>query len=66
VETITPGPAPGLGGYRRSAGSPRGHYEPFLDGHEPAVEAELAFLRQHVLAGAARPRRPELEHRPTP
>lgn len=32
-----------------------GHYQPFLDGHEPAVEAQLAFLRQHVLTGAARP-----------
>ena len=26
-----------------------GHYEPFLGGHEQAVEAELAFLRQHLL-----------------
>jgi pimeloyl-ACP methyl ester carboxylesterase len=28
---------------------PGGHYEPFLDGHEPAVEAELSFLRRHLL-----------------
>ncbi|MGW5360555.1 alpha/beta hydrolase [Actinopolymorpha pittospori] len=28
---------------------PGGHYEPFLDGHERAVEAELAFLRRHLL-----------------
>lgn len=31
----------------RLAGS---HYAPFLDAHEQAVEAELAFLRRHVLA----------------
>jgi uncharacterized protein len=29
---------------------PGGHYEPFLGGHERAVEAEIAFLRRHVLA----------------
>jgi pimeloyl-ACP methyl ester carboxylesterase len=28
---------------------PGGHYAPFLDQHEPAVEAELAFLRRHLL-----------------
>jgi uncharacterized protein len=28
---------------------PGGHYAPFLDGHEPAVAAELSFLRRHVL-----------------
>jgi pimeloyl-ACP methyl ester carboxylesterase len=28
---------------------PGGHYEPFLDGHERAVEAELDFLRRHLL-----------------
>jgi uncharacterized protein len=27
---------------------PGGHYEPFLGGHERAVEAELAFLRRHL------------------
>jgi pimeloyl-ACP methyl ester carboxylesterase len=26
-----------------------GHYEPFLDGHEQAVDAELSFLRRHLL-----------------
>ena len=30
---------------------PGGHYEPFLDGHEEAVEVELSFLRQHLLGG---------------
>jgi pimeloyl-ACP methyl ester carboxylesterase len=28
---------------------PGGHYEPFLSGHEQAVEAELSFLRRHLL-----------------
>jgi uncharacterized protein len=28
---------------------PGGHYEPFLGGHEHAVEAELSFLRRHLL-----------------
>jgi len=28
---------------------PGGHYDPFLGGHEQAVEAELSFLRQHLL-----------------
>jgi pimeloyl-ACP methyl ester carboxylesterase len=28
---------------------PGGHYEPFLAGHEVAVEAELSFLRRHLL-----------------
>jgi fermentation-respiration switch protein FrsA (DUF1100 family) len=31
---------------------PGGHYEPFLGGHEHAVEAELSFLRRHLLDGA--------------
>ena len=26
-----------------------GHYAAFLDGHEQAVEAELSFLRRHLL-----------------
>jgi pimeloyl-ACP methyl ester carboxylesterase len=34
---------------------PGGHYAPFLDGHEPAVEAELSFLRRHLLEPAERP-----------
>jgi uncharacterized protein len=28
---------------------PGGHYEPFLAGHERAVEEELSFLRRHLL-----------------
>jgi uncharacterized protein len=28
---------------------PGGHYEPFLDGHERAVDAELLFLRRRLL-----------------
>jgi hypothetical protein len=28
---------------------PGGHYQPFLDGHERAVEAELSFLRRHLI-----------------
>jgi alpha-beta hydrolase superfamily lysophospholipase len=32
---------------------PGGHYEPFLDGHERAVAAELSFLRRHLLAATA-------------
>jgi uncharacterized protein len=31
---------------------PGSHYSPFLDGHEPAVEAELGFLRAHLLEPA--------------
>ena len=41
---------------------PGGHYAPFLDGHEQAVEAELSFLRRHLLdharADQATPRLP--------
>ncbi len=29
---------------------PGGHYAPFLDQHEPAVAAELAFLQRHLIA----------------
>jgi uncharacterized protein len=29
-----------------------GHYEPFLAGQEQAAEAELSFLRRHLLDGA--------------
>jgi hypothetical protein len=36
---------------------PGGHYEPFLGGHERAVEAELSFLRRHLL-GEPAARRP--------
>jgi pimeloyl-ACP methyl ester carboxylesterase len=31
---------------------PGGHYEPFLSGHERTVEAELSFLRRHLLGSA--------------
>jgi uncharacterized protein len=31
---------------------PGGHYEPFLGGHEQAVEAEISFLRRHLLDNA--------------
>lgn len=31
---------------------PGGHYAPFLDEHERAVEAELSFLRRHLLEGS--------------
>jgi uncharacterized protein len=36
---------------------PGGHYAPFLDAHQQAVEAELSFLRRHLLdrARAERP-----------
>jgi fermentation-respiration switch protein FrsA (DUF1100 family) len=30
---------------------PGGHYAPFMDEHERAVELELAFLRRHLLDG---------------
>jgi uncharacterized protein len=32
---------------------PGGHYEPFLGGHERGVEAELSFLRRHLLGEPA-------------
>lgn len=31
---------------------PGGHYAPFMEQHEQAVEAELSFLRRHLLAPA--------------
>ena len=31
---------------------PGGHYEPFMDGHEQAVEIQLSFLRRHLLGGS--------------
>jgi uncharacterized protein len=31
---------------------PGGHYEPFLGGHEHAVDVELSFLRRHLLGRA--------------
>ena len=55
-------PGPAAGAARRS---PRaelvhlagGHYAPFLDGHEQAVEAELSFLRAHLIEQRGSPRR---------
>jgi alpha-beta hydrolase superfamily lysophospholipase len=32
---------------------PGGHYAPFMEGHEAAVQLELRFLRRHVLKEAA-------------
>ena len=32
---------------------PGGHYAPFLEQHERAVEAQLDFLRRHLLEPAA-------------
>ncbi len=51
--------APAVRAARRAPGAelvrmPGGHYEPFLGGHDEAVEAELSFLRQHLL-GNQRP-----------
>lgn len=50
-QTAPPGPA-----IRTAGRAPRGevvrlrggHYAPFLDQHEPAVAAELDFLRRHL------------------
>jgi alpha-beta hydrolase superfamily lysophospholipase len=36
---------------------PGGHYQPFLGGHERAVEAELSFLRRHLLEHSQADRR---------
>jgi uncharacterized protein len=46
---------PAVRAARRAPGAelvrlPGGHYAPFLDKHEQAVEAELSFLRRHLLA----------------
>jgi fermentation-respiration switch protein FrsA (DUF1100 family) len=50
--TALPGPA-ARAAARAARGEivrmPGGHYEPFLAGHERAVEAQLAFLRQNLL-----------------
>lgn len=51
-QSVTPQP-----GARVAATAPRGelvsmpggHYEPFLDGHEQSVDAEIDFLRRHLL-----------------
>jgi pimeloyl-ACP methyl ester carboxylesterase len=31
---------------------PGGHYQPFLDGHDRAAEAQISFLRNHLLVAA--------------
>jgi pimeloyl-ACP methyl ester carboxylesterase len=31
---------------------PGGHYEPYMNGHERAVEIQLSFLRRHLLDGS--------------
>ena len=54
-ETVLPGP-----GVRAAERAPRGelvrlpggHYSPFLGCHERAVEAQLEFLRRHLLPGS--------------
>jgi pimeloyl-ACP methyl ester carboxylesterase len=38
---------------------PGGHYEPFMDGHEQAAEAQLSFLRRHLLDRSQARRGPE-------
>jgi pimeloyl-ACP methyl ester carboxylesterase len=60
-ETVLAGPAE-----RAAARAPRGelvrlpggHYAPFLEAHEEAVEAEVSFLRRHLLGSAAAPAAP--------
>ncbi|GAA4633402.1 alpha/beta hydrolase [Actinoallomurus vinaceus] len=55
-QTAPPGPA-----IRAAERAPRGelvrlpggHYAPFLEAHEQAVEAELSFLRRHLIDRAA-------------
>ncbi|WP_433170180.1 alpha/beta hydrolase [Actinoallomurus sp. CA-150999] len=47
-------PGPAVAAANRAARAelvrlPGGHYQPFLSGHEEAVEAELSFLRRHLL-----------------
>ena len=49
--------APAVAAARRSPDAevvrlPGGHYEPFLGGHERVVDAELSFLRRHLLESA--------------
>ncbi|GAA4601944.1 alpha/beta hydrolase [Actinoallomurus liliacearum] len=59
-QTAPPGPA--IRAARRAPRGelvrlPGGHYAPFLDAHEQALDAELSFLRRHLLDRA------EPEHR---
>ncbi len=51
-QSVLPGPAVRVA--RRAPGAelvrlPGGHYAPFLDAHEAAVEAELSFLQRHLV-----------------
>ncbi|HLH99736.1 MAG TPA: alpha/beta hydrolase [Acidimicrobiales bacterium] len=39
---------------------PGGHYEPFLSGHQQAAEAELSFLRRHLLVAGGASSSPQL------
>ena len=53
-QSALPGPAVRAAGRTPHAELVRlsgGHCEPFLGGHEEAVEAELSFLRRHLVAG---------------
>jgi pimeloyl-ACP methyl ester carboxylesterase len=50
---------PAVAAARRAPGAelvrlPGGHYAPFLEAHEQAVEAELAFLHRHLAGRPAR------------
>jgi pimeloyl-ACP methyl ester carboxylesterase len=47
-------PGPAVRAARRAPGAelvslPGGHYAPFMEAHEQAVEAELSFLRRHLV-----------------
>jgi pimeloyl-ACP methyl ester carboxylesterase len=57
-QSVLPGPA-ARAARRAPRGElvrlPGGHYAPFLEMHERAVEAELSFLRRHVLDRAGVP-----------
>ena len=54
---------PAIRAARRAPGAelvrlPGAHYAPFLAAHEQAVEAELSFLRRHLLGAPGWPGRP--------
>jgi fermentation-respiration switch protein FrsA (DUF1100 family) len=49
--------AAGRAPYAHVVHLPGGHYAPFLDAYDDAVEAELGFLRAHLLAAVAQPAR---------
>ncbi|MEU4242473.1 alpha/beta fold hydrolase [Actinoplanes sp. NPDC026619] len=60
-QVALPGPAARAAG-RAPRGElvrlPGGHYAPFLDQHEPAATAEIAFLQAHLPTRAKRPSAP--------